>query len=68
MFETSILLLILTKVCYRESNQEQFESFVQEVEDDGQMTDAKKEIFKKLEESPKQPKSVTQVRGKLGTL
>ncbi|XP_041367578.1 uncharacterized protein LOC121382130 [Gigantopelta aegis] len=36
-----VIVDMFMAVCYRESNQDQFEAFVQEVEDGGQMTEAK---------------------------
>ncbi|XP_067664812.1 uncharacterized protein [Haliotis asinina] len=39
-------------VCYRESNDEQLDAFEREIEEKGEMTEDKKEMFKQLEEKP----------------
>ncbi|XP_050403321.1 uncharacterized protein LOC126819361 [Patella vulgata] len=43
-------------VCYREASDDQLGEFVQEIEDAGEMTEAKKEMFKRLEETSKEDK------------
>ncbi|XP_071104580.1 uncharacterized protein [Haliotis cracherodii] len=44
-------------VCYRESNEEQLDAFEREIEEKGEMTEEKKEMFKQLEEKSPETKA-----------
>ena len=50
--ESRKLFCCLDTVCYKEANPDQFDAFIDEVQQEGRLTGETKELLKKLEEDP----------------